>query len=143
MCSTQTKYLIPLNDSTHQYLWTEIKSDKIWYLGDIAISKTVNLIPTDTNQFLKIKFSEILFSKIQLFKNIFEKIQKIEKIFTRDLLPSAGARATSRPLYASVPGYCKVLFCFFIRVRIGNGYKLQILAFLLVSMMRSVGFIII
>ena len=37
-------------------------------LGDIAISKTVNLIPTDTNQLLKIKFSETLFSKIQLFK---------------------------------------------------------------------------
>ena len=47
--------------------------------GDIAISKIVNHIPTDMNQFLMIKFSEKWLSKIiffQKFKKIDEKIFK-------------------------------------------------------------------
>ena len=38
-------------------------------LGDIAISKIVNLIPTDMNQSLKIKFSEKIVSNIIFSEN--------------------------------------------------------------------------
>ena len=48
--------------------------------GDIAISKTINLMPTDMNQFLKIKFSEKQFSKI--FENFrFSDVQHSNEIF--------------------------------------------------------------
>ena len=55
---TQMKNVIPRNDSTHQDLWQEIQSYKIWcQIKEILLfQKNVYLIPTDMNQFWRLDF---------------------------------------------------------------------------------------
>ena len=59
MSVTKNKHLISLNDSTHQDLSPDIWSDEMWFqtFELLLFQKIVNLIPTDVNQFLRIKLS--------------------------------------------------------------------------------------
>ena len=45
---------------------------------DDAMSKNVNLIPTDTNQFLMINLSEKNFQKLIFSKKLQKKIKKVK-----------------------------------------------------------------
>ena len=60
--------------------------------GDIAFVKTVNLIITDMNQFLKIKFSETwqkFWKKIERYfrKKFLQKVYELKQYFYLDISP--------------------------------------------------------